>query len=121
MLITITSAGWRLQGSVDDFERTRALSSQSHLELNWFENTPGKTLTEVWVDLYLTENEPVRKLMMYRMDAQELEWQFAFDALYDPLTIEMSWNRVDEQSGEVMLINRGVPRNLLAEMGARAA
>ncbi len=120
MLITITSAGWRLQGSDKDFDRTRALSSQSHLELNWFEDASEKTLTEVWVNLYFTEDEPVRKLMMYHMDAQNLEWQFAFDALYDPLIIEMNWNRLDEQSGEVMLINRGVPRSLLKEIGTSA-
>ncbi len=121
MLITVTSAGWRLQGSEDDLERTRALSPQSHLELNWFEGPSGETLTEVWVSLYLTEDEPLRKLVMYRMDAQDLEWQFAFDALYDPLTIALTWNQIDEQTGEVTLLNRGVPRNLLDEMGAESA
>jgi hypothetical protein len=121
MLITVTSAGWRLQDSEDDFERTRALSPQSHLELNWFEGASGETLTEVWVSLYLTEDEPLRKLMMYRMDAQDLEWQFAFDVLYDPLTIALTWNRIDEQTGEVTLLNHGVPRNLLGEMGTQSA
>jgi len=121
MLITVTSAGWRLQDSEDDFERTRALSPQSHLELNWFEGASGETLTEVWVSLYLTEDEPLRKLMMYRMDAQDLEWQFAFDVLYDPLTIALTWNQIDEQTGEVTLLNHGVPRNLLEEMGAQSA
>jgi len=121
MLITVTSAGWRLQGSEDPFEQTRALSPQSHLELNWFEGASGETLTEVWVGLYLTEDAPVQKLMMYRMDAQSLEWQLSFDALYDPLIIELDWNRIDEQSREVTLLNRGVPRDLLNEIGAESA
>jgi hypothetical protein len=121
MLITVTSAGWRLQGSEDAFDQTRALSPQSHLELNWLEGASGETLTEVWVTLYLTEEEPVRKLMMYRMDAQDLEWQFEFDALYNPLTIALSWNRIDEESGEITLLNDGVPRNLLKELGAQSA
>jgi hypothetical protein len=121
MLITVTSAGWRLQDAEDDFEQTRALSPKSHLELNWFEDASGDTLTEVWVSLYLTADEPVQKLMMYRMDAQPLEWKLTFDALYNPLRIALDWNRIDEQSREVTLLNRGVPRNLLAEMGAESA
>jgi hypothetical protein len=120
MLIPVTSVGWRLPGSEEAFARTRALSDQSHLEFNWYEGASGETLTEVWVDLFVTESEPIRKWTMYRMDAQDLEWQFELKGPYEPLTIAMEWNRVDEEAGEITLLNRGVPRNLLAEIGAEA-
>jgi hypothetical protein len=121
MLLTVTSAGWRLPGVEDTFELTRALRPHSHLELHWFEGPAGETLTEVWVDLYVTESDPVRKLMMYRMDAQDLEWRFTFEGPYDPLVIELTWNGVDEEAGEITLRNVGVPRDLLDEIGAPSA
>jgi len=120
MLLPVPSVGWRLPDSEEAFARTH-VSDQSHLELNWYEGASGETLTEVWVDLFVTDPEPIRKWTMYRMDAQELEWQFTFNGPYDPLTIVMEWNRVDEQAGEITLLNRGVPRNLLGEIGAEAA
>ncbi len=121
MLLTVTTAGWRLRDSDDDFEYTHALSPQSHLELNWFEAASGEMLTEVWVSLFLTESDPMRKLMIYRMDAQDLEWRFAFEGAPDSLTIPLDWSRVDERSREVTLINDGVPRNLRDEIGASPA
>lgn len=59
--------------------------------------------------------------MIYRMDAQDLEWRFAFEGEYTPLTVELEWAGMDEETGEVTLINHGVPRNLLDEIGARPA
>lgn len=121
MLFTVSSVGWRLQNSEDDFEWTEALQSESHLELNWYQEETGAPLTEVWVSLYLTESEPIRKLMVYQMDAQDLEWRFEFEGEYTPLTVELEWADMDEETGEVTLINHGVPRNLLDEIGARPA
>jgi hypothetical protein len=120
MLLTVTSAGWRLQGVSEPFDLTRALRPQSHLELNWFEGAGGEVLTEVWVDLYVTTDEPVQKLMMYRMDAQDLEWRFTFEGPYEPMVIELTWNGFDESTGELTLRNGGVPRSLLDEIGAES-
>lgn len=121
MLFTVSSVGWRLQESEEAFEHTDALHSKSHLELNWYADDTGQSLTEVWVSLYLTEQEPIRKLMVYRMDAQTLEWTFAFEGEYTPLTVPLEWTGLDEETGEVTLLNHGVPRNLLDEIGARPA
>lgn len=121
MLLTVTSAGWRLQGVDDPFELTRALRPHSHLELNWFNDPTGEMLTEVWVDLYLAKDEPVRKLVVYWMDAQTLEWRFTFDGPYEPLVVDLDWNGVDEDAGEITLLNEGVPRNLLEEIEASSA
>lgn len=121
MLLTVTSAGWRLPGVGASFTRTQALRPESHLELNWFEGPAGETLTEVWVDLYLADDEPIRKLMMYRMDAQDLEWRLAFEGAYEPMVIELAWNGMDEESGKITLHNDGVPRDLLDEIGAESA
>lgn len=121
MLLTVSSVGWRLQDSEEQFERTNALRPESHLELNWYQEGPGTTLTEVWVSLYLTEKEPIRKLMVYQLDAQDLEWRFAFEGDYTPLTVALEWTGMDEEAGEVTLINHGVPRNLLNEIQDRPA
>lgn len=120
MLLTVTSAGWRLPGVGEPFDLTRALRPQSHLELNWFEGAGGETLTEVWVDLYVVDDESVRRLMMYRMDAQDLEWRFTLAGPYDPLVIALAWNGLDEETGEITLRNEGIPRSLLDEIGAES-
>jgi len=121
MLLTITSAGWRRPGAGEPFEITRAVRPQSHLEFNCWEGAGGTTLTEVWVDLYLTADAPLQKLMMYRMDAQDLEWRFTFDGSYEPLVVGLSWTGFDEDTGEVTLRNEGVPRDLLDEIEAGTA
>ena len=118
MLLTITSAGWRRPGAGEPFEITRAVRPQSHLEFNWWEGAGGTTLTEVWVDLYLSADAPIQKLMMYRMDAQDLEWRFTFEGGYYPLVVALAWNGVDEDAREITLLNDGVPRDLLNEMKA---
>ena len=121
MLLTITSAGWRLPTVGETFEITRAVRPQSHLEFNWWEDAGGATLTEVWVDLYLTADAPVQKLMMYRMDAQDLEWRFTAEGPYEPLVVGLSWTGFDEESGEITLLNEGVPRDLLDEIETETA
>ena len=121
MLLTITSAGWRLPGVGETFEITRAVRPQSHLEFNWWEGAGGTTLTEVWVDLYLTADAPVQKLMMYRMDAQDLEWRFTFEGPYEPLVVGLAWTGFDEERGEITLLNEGVPRDLLDEIETETA
>ncbi len=120
MLLTVTSAGWRLPGLGEPFDLTRALRPQSHLEFNWFEGPAEETLTEVWVDLYVTNDEPVRKLMIHRMEARDLEWRFTFEGPYDPLVITLAWNGIDEDTGEITLRNAGVPRSLLNQIGAES-
>jgi hypothetical protein len=121
MLLTVTSAGWRLQGVEETFELTRAVRPESHLDLNWIEGASGEPLTEVWVDLYLSDDAPVRKLMMYRMDAQDLEWRFTVEGPYDPLVVNLTWTGFDEAAREITLLNEGVPRNLLDEIETETA
>jgi hypothetical protein len=121
MLLTVTSAGWRLPGIEEPFELTRAVHARSHLELNWVEGATGAPLTEVWVDLYLSDEAPVRKLMLYRMDAQDLEWRFTFEGDYDPLVVSLTWTGFDEDAREITLLNEGVPRDLLDEIESGTA
>jgi hypothetical protein len=83
--------------------------------------TEGTPLTEVWVDLYLSDEAPVRKLMMYRRDAQDLEWRFTFEEPYEPLVVGLSWTGFDEEAGEITLLNEGVPRDLLDEIETETA
>lgn len=116
MLLTVSSVGWRLQDSGDEFERTDALRPESHLELNWHQEGAETIVTGVWVSLYFTDTEPVRKLMVYQLDAQDLEWQFTFEGEHAALTVGLEWAGMDEDAGEVTLINHGVPRSLLDEI-----
>ena len=118
MLLPVTSAGWRLQGVEEPFELTRALRPQSHIELNWMEGASDAPLTEVWVALYFTTDEPLQKLLVHQMDARVLEWRFTFEGGYYPLVVALDWNGVDEDAREITLLNDGVPRDLLNEMKA---
>lgn len=121
MLLTVSSAGWRLPSSDIRFQETSNLRPESHLELTWIAGASEDALTEVWASLYFAEPEPVQKLLMYRMDARDLEWTFEFRGAYDSLTTVMAWNGIQEDTGEVTLIKKGVPEDLLEEIGAERA